>query len=168
MYTDFMRVVRSGTVQKESNFWCWRRLSFSTKKYRRCKHKPHRPVDDTPSIQLLKTKSAFLLLLYWRHFNTFWPVTHKVIRQTRVHYICRLTQCIPLPPHTHTNPELLSPRLQNGPDYIFKSLHSSQSSVSHSLSCYTLPPCHSVFLSFSQTLLNDPWNCNVMWYWLHN
>ena len=99
MYTDFVRVVRSGTVQKESNFWCWRRLSFSTKKYTRCKHKPHRPVDDTPSIQMLKTKSAFLLLLYWRHFNTFWPVTHKVIRQTRVHYICRLTQCIP--PHTH-------------------------------------------------------------------
>ena len=54
-----------------------------------------RLTDDTWSTRQLKTKTMFLLLLYWNHFNSSWPVAEG----------CTLTHLCPL--HLKTNTKWL-------------------------------------------------------------
>ena len=118
---------------------------------------------DTITAKAAQDQMAFLLLLYWCHFNRSWTEAQSCTKHT--HGLL----------HLHTNLvstfdfflslEPQRSRLQNCPDYAF-SLH--QSSVLLSMSEFSStsfllasPPSFSVSLSvsLSPTLFKSLWNC---------
>ncbi len=115
---------------------------------RSCRHTTHRQTDgDTWSTRQLKTKMMFLLLLYWNHFNSSWPVAEG----------CTLTHLCPL--HLKTNTKFLQFYLpQPGAARVQTAklswLHLF-SSPDLSLLSPTFPTASSLLASMSPSLLNS-------------
>ena len=90
-----------------------------------------------------KTKMVFLFLLYWRHFNSSWPVSKGCTLYTYADYIWKLVHLW----YVFLSPERQRPGLQNCPDYIFSLHRTSVFCLLLSYSVLWIPPCQLVSLS---------------------